>query len=867
MFERERPLAELAGRLDSAVGGNGSLVLIAGEAGAGKTTLVREFAARVGERALVLTGACDPLTTPRPLGPLLDIAADSDSGVELLHLDSDPIEYFSSFLSRLRSTIRPIVVILEDLHWADGGTLDLLRFLGRRIGESKALVLGTYRDDEVSSTHPLRAVMGDLAGRETTHRLHLDPLSLDAVRLLAAGKGFDPERLHRLTSGNPFFVTEVIAAGSELPANVEDAVLARLNRLAPSTRALVETVSIAPRAMEVEFALQLSKGASNDFDRATETGMLLLEHGRLRFRHEIARHAVEASLPPGRRLQLHRGMIELLLDQEPADLARLAHHAVRAEDGDVVVRFVPEAARQASRAGVHRESARLLESVLEYRLLLDPDLEAELRIDLGQELSLLDRPDLGLAHNEAALAHYRRTRNRLALANALVAISSRYWSNRRREEARSAVDEALDILREHGPSVELATALHRSGYLWMLHRRHEKAMADTEAALALAGDIGAEEVELGARLILGTIETVTGDPVKGAEILEAVYAECVEAGDSRNMVLASGMLGSGGGEARLYPVAIDALRRSVEVGLHHDEDYSVAYARSWQARIAFEQGRWDEAMTVSELVGEGGQGRAAISPVTALGARGRVHVRRGEPEAQARLRQALVMGEGCELQHLWPPLCGLAELAWWEGRIDEIPTILDWAYVEALQSDSPWARGEVGFWMWKAGAIEGPPDRAADPFALHMRGAFLEAATAWERLGCPYEQALALAEADRPSQLRALAIFDALGARPGAAWLRARLRQDGLGPVPRGPRPKTRASPLGLTPRQAEVLSLLMDGLSNAEIADRLFISKKTAEHHVSAILTRLGTSNRSGAIARARSLGNSQDGGDSTPI
>ena len=844
------------------------MVLIAGEAGAGKTTLVGEFTARVGRRALVLSGACDPLTTPRPLGPLLDIASEEDSGLGPVDLDSDSGEIFTAFLGRLRATIRPIVVVLEDLHWADGGTLDLLRFLGRRMGSTKAVILGTYRDDEVGASHPLRAVLGDLATRDSTHRLHLEPLSLDAVRLLAAGQGFDPERLYRLTAGNPFFVTEVIAAGAELPATVQDAVLARVGRLPSSAQSVVEVVAIAPRAMEADIALRLSRSGPGDIDLAAEAGVLRVEQGRLRFRHEIARQAVEDALPPGRRLHLHRKMIEILLQDDLPDLARLAHHAARGEEGTLVIRFAPEAARQASRAGAHREAARLLEEVLGYQELLDPDQVAALRMRLAQELALLDRYVQGLDNIEAAIDHYRsRPNRRVDLANAMVAGVPIYWSNRRRPEARRAVDEAIEILEEAGPTADLAAALHRSGYLSMLNRKHRAAMADIERALEVATAVADEERVLASRLILGTIELVTGDPQRGVEVLEEVYAEATRDSDSRHMVLAAGMLGSGGGEARFYDVAQSALDRSITVGLQHDEDYSVAYARAWMARIAFEQGRWEEALGYAELVQEGHPESSAISPVTALGAKGRVMVRRGDSGAAEVLSHALAIGEGCEMQHLWPPLCGLAELAYWEGRTAEIPQILDWAYGEALTSDSTWARGEVGFWMWKAGAIEDPPDGAAEPFTLHMRGDYGAAAAAWSKLGCPYEQALALAETDRPGQLQALRIFDRLGAGPAGRWLRTRLRREGLGPVPRGPRPGTRESPLGLTSRQTEVLGLMMEGLDNAEIAERLFISKKTTEHHVSAILARLGVTTRAAAIARAGAMGAGQLGGGQLPI
>ncbi|MGH8914740.1 MAG: LuxR C-terminal-related transcriptional regulator, partial [Acidimicrobiia bacterium] len=323
-----------------------------------------------------------------------------------------------------------------------------------------------------------------------------------------------------------------------------------------------------------------------------------------------------------------------------------------------------------------------------------------------------------------------------------------------------------------------------------------------------------------------------------------------------------GDVGLRGGEARVYAPALEALERGVEMGLGTDEDYLVAYNRAWMARIAFEQGRWDDVGTYAELVADGPSGRGYISPVTAVGALGRARVRRGDPGAKEALKRALVLGEGGEMQHLWSPLCGLAELAWLEGRVGEMAGILERVYSEALKADSVWARGEIGFWMWKAGVVDGPADRSAEPFRLHMTGNWRDAAELWGRIGCPYEQALALADGDTDAMLGAIEIFDRLGARPVASLTRARLRDRGVDSIPRGPRPQTMANPFHLTARQAEVLTLIGRGLSNGEIAEKLFISKKTVEHHVSAILSKLGVGTRARAISLMESLDLPQHGG-----
>jgi DNA-binding CsgD family transcriptional regulator len=452
------------------------------------------------------------------------------------------------------------------------------------------------------------------------------------------------------------------------------------------------------------------------------------------------------------------------------------------------------------------------------------------------------------------------------LASVLRRLSSVLWRTSDLVGARHAIDEAIEMLQDAGDEEALALVHEESAFNWMLARRHASALEDLARCRDLAVRTGADHVLLLYDYMAATVETVLGDADRGVAGLKRVESRFRERGDDRLAASALSMLGSGGGEVRRYDTALNALGAAIEEGLRTDADYAVAYNRSWQARIAFEQGRWDEATRIAESVAEERYGRAAIAPVTALGALGRVRVRRGDPGAQKALEEALRIGEGCEMQHLWSPYCGLAELAWLEGRVDEIPEILDWVWGQALAADSRWARGEVGFWMWRAGAIERPPDLAAEPYALHMNGMWKEAADTWHEIGCPYEEGLALAEGDEEGMLEAITIFDSLLARPAAGMIRIRLRKSGVEHIPQGPRLETRSNPAGLTNRQVEVLGLMVEGLRNGEIADRLYISKKTTEHHVSAVLAKLGAPTRAKAIARAESLLEPKDGGRPAP-
>jgi hypothetical protein len=254
------------------------------------------------------------------------------------------------------------VVVLEDMHWADEATLDVFRIVARRIEAVPALVLATYRDDELDPGHPLRVVLGGLSTGRAIRRLHVSPLSRGAVAELAEPHSVDADNLFRMTSGNPFFVTEVLATGGEkIPETVRDAILARAARLSPGARGVLDAVSIVPPSAEL-WLLEAIAGplADDELAACLRSGMLETEGGTVAFRHELARLTIEDSLAPDRRVALHRATIAALASRPDGaqDLARLAHQAEAAEDADAVLRFAPEAGLRASLLGAHREARR-----------------------------------------------------------------------------------------------------------------------------------------------------------------------------------------------------------------------------------------------------------------------------------------------------------------------------------------------------------------------------------------------------------------------------------------------------------------------------------------------------------------------------
>src|SRR5215472_9344779 len=333
LLERQAELQMLGTAVERAHTGQGSAVLVLGEAGIGKTSLVQAFLAAVAGRTRVLAGACEDLLTPRALGPLRDAARSAVNGplAAALSPRADPDLVFAAVCDELASPPLPAVLVIEDAHWADGATLDVLRYVGTRVRNLPAVLLLTYRDDALTRDHPLRGVLGALGSTAAT-RLRLPPFTADAVRDLAASTNLDPAELFRLTSGNPFFVSEVLANPCEVvPPTVVDAVLARVGTLSLAAQAALDRLAVVPSGAE----LSLLRALVDDLAPVAEAeraGVVEVRGDVVAFRHELARRAVVESMPASVRLELNADVLRALLSSPDRDLFRVLHHAVEAGD-------------------------------------------------------------------------------------------------------------------------------------------------------------------------------------------------------------------------------------------------------------------------------------------------------------------------------------------------------------------------------------------------------------------------------------------------------------------------------------------------------------------------------------------------------
>ncbi len=859
LLERESERASLERLYSEAARGNGHIALVSGEAGIGKTSLVQSFARKHQSQSRLLLGTCDPLFTPRSLGPLYDMALDALPDIyELLNTGANWLTVAAALFKTLQVKSSPWIVVFEDTHWADEATLDLAKFLGRRIRQLHALLILTYRDNEVQRQHPLRSVLGDFPS-EVTSRLPLAPLSETAVATLARRANRSPAGIYRATAGNPFFVTEILANKDDrVPATVRDAVLTRVARLSPSARAVLDLASIVPGDVDLGLIDAVVHPESSSIDACIQAGLLILAGNSLAFRHELARLAIQESLPPHQSRVLHDQVLQAMAARNEGDhsLALMVHHATGAANNQAVLKYAPLAAREASQHGAHREAGRCYQVALDSARLLKTEQLAALYDGISFELYLTGRIDPAIEARHKAVSLWRQSQHPDRVGDGLRWLSRLYWFRGNRREAEDYAEQAIEQLEGLAPGLELAMAYSNRSQLFGLSEETEAAKAWGAKALELAERINAPDVLVHSLINIATAQLMEGDPAGRAGLERALaMARTQEMHDHVARCYAN--LSSLMVRQHEYALGDSFLDQGIAYTTDRDMDSYSVYLHGWRARSLFEQGRWPQAAAEAEKALHLQPGSAVIALPAAI-ALGHLRARQGRPDAAALLGQArdhaLPTGE---IQRIGPMAVARAEAAWWEGKPEQTLIESRQAYEMAAHARDEWTLGALAYWIWRAGGDAPPVERIASVYRSMIAGDWRAAALEWERIGCPFERALALAEGDRDAQLTALSILDELGARPAASMLREKMRRDGLKGIPRGPRPETRANPQGLTAREIQVLQLISDGLSNGEIARRLSVSVKTVDHHVSSVLAKLNVHRRAQAASIANKYRN----------
>ncbi|MBB3308675.1 ATP/maltotriose-dependent transcriptional regulator MalT [Rhizobium sp. BK196] len=857
LIERAPNLDHLQSLLREAADGRGRLVLLEGEAGAGKSSLAAAFSRAVPAETRVLSGACENFGTAEPLGPWRDIAREARWTLTSVSA-GNWISLFSEVLDLLVGDRQPTLLVIEDIHWADDATLNLIRYIGRRIRNTCLLAVLTARNDDTPGQMRLRRLLADIP---PAHWLRIDvpPLSKAAVLELAQQKGLDGEAIFSATGGNAYFVSELVDAGSRdrLPATIRDAVLARADTLSEADREVLYAGSTSPEAFAPELIDAICGDASRTaLEACTACGLLVPAGDLFMFRHEIARQAIEQSLPPLRRRALNERALAYFRQCGEASVARMVHHANEAQDIDAILELAPKAAAEAGRLGAHRQAVRHYELALGHAAALDDARRACLYESYAFECHLTGQMERAITAQTNALTLYRALGDMRHVGDNMRWLSRLSYLAGDRKGADAFGREAVEVLEQAAAPAELAMGYSNLSQLGMLAGDAETAILYGERAIALVTteDIARPEVLCHALNNVGTA-ICWREPDRARQTLDEALAIALDHGFQEHAARA--FTNRAWVEIQLHATAAaeDILARGIAYCIEHDLDTWRDYMRGELSELLTFLGRWDEAAVAAQAVVDN-QNAPALSRYPSLVALATLRTRRGEPTDALLQEMEKFLANTFEFQRLSAHAALMAERAWL-GLTDGDAALAGLRQASSLCSEDA-AGSMIGFWAHILGETGFAADSTGGDAAViaMLNGRWQEAADIWTDRRAPYFAALSLLDGDSDALYRALTALEALGATAVAAHVKDMIRKRSGRLATRGPRASTQANAAGLTTREMDVLRLIDEGRSNAEIGARLFVSAKTVDHHISSILAKLNAKSRGQAAAEGRRLG-----------
>jgi len=749
LVERHAERNVLVGAVAAAASGQGRCVAVSGDAGSGKTALVKA-ATFDGPPLRVLRGQCDPLTTPRPYGPLRDIA--TAAGVTVWDRGTDVVlaDICDDVVSAL--VAEPTVLVVEDVHWVDAATIEVLRFLARRSATLQLSLIVTYRDHEIGPQHPARPLLGDLARLDNGAAVHLGALSVDGVAtLLGPDCQSDAARVHELTGGNPFFVVEVCENPDRpLPSSIRDALLDRTADLSPEDLRLLQLAALSPAPLDDALLRELRVDLQA-LSRLEATGLLVADGAGLSYRHELARQAVASTIPTAGEPHLHALMLDALERTGHGEPALLTHHAVGAIDKERAFTHASAAAEDAARSGAHGEAVAFYEIALRHQRRDDPAARAELLFRLAFEQYLTSHLTEATETVGATFELWERAENGAGLASAYDRFSVfRYYAGDR-QEAETYADRAAELAAAAGLTVPHGSARATRGFLNYLRGELDLARSCAFEAAAVAEDSDERMLGVRADLIAALAQLAADDEASRVRLLEVIAAargagwdELASTGWSQLSFLDV--------EHGRLELAAEVLDESIPFTVRRD----IPICRHWQtavrSRVHLGQGRWDNALLdAGEVIRTDGMEVARLWPYLISGL---VPVRRGDDvDVDPVLDRAWSLAESIDepIRRL-SALAVLAEVMWTRGVHD--PRVVEHASVDlTLLGGAPgahWAAGELAVWLRRLELLEEVPSRLAPPHEASLSGRHRDAATWWHDHAHTFQAALCLTDSDDP---------------------------------------------------------------------------------------------------------------------
>ncbi|MFT3702037.1 MAG: AAA family ATPase [Agriterribacter sp.] len=859
LIERDGLIASLQQHVEQLAEGEGHCILITGEAGIGKTALVKAFCKQQADYCSIYQGACDGLFTPRALAPLYDVLWQVNKerwSVPPSHEERSVL--FAHFLQELSTKKGKLIIVFEDIHWADEGTLDFIRFFVRRIYQLPCLFILTYRDDEIYSRHPLRNVLGQLPPDSFT-KITVAPLSKQAVFNMAAQKGYSGEDVYSITGGNPFYVNEILASYSPgVPDNIKDAILSVFERQEEGTKNAWQICSVIPEGLEVDRFAKLRSSWNEAMNHCFTMNVLVVQKDKVVFKHELYRRTIEASLTPFKRIELNKLMLDLFLDSfvEKGEIERILQYAKNANEKNLVMKYAPEAAHKAASIGAHKEAAKLFLTAIKNIEGADLNQQVPLYEAYAYECYLSNQIKEAIAFTEKAFNLNKQQTNIEKTGDSLRFLSRLWWYYGNRKHAELYAAQAIDLLKDQPVSPVKAMAFSNMAQLKMLSNEPVDCIFWGEQAIEMAKKIGNDDILSHAMNNVGTVEMC--DPVseqKGKAMLQESLDIALKNSYHEHAARAYTNLASGCVKIKDYVFA----RKILDEGIHYCEESDVnawtSYMLSWKAKLELDVCNWADAWDIADRLLKN-ENQPAITKITAAVVLAKIAMRKGEDALNLLLEAKAMAFEAMELQRLIPCMVAQLEFEWLTGKMLIEKDDIDRTTALMLTTGIELEKSELVFWLKKVRGVSVANQHIDEAYDTSSHVKAVKAAAFWEKSGCAFEQAMMLFEGTDDDKRKAIAIVQDLGAFTTYEKMKQEMRDQGIKHIPRGIRSSTRSNAAFLTGREMDVLQLLKEDLQNKEIAAQLYISAKTVDHHISSILFKLETNSRAKAVTKAVSMG-----------
>ena len=844
-------------KFESIAEGEGHCVMLCGEAGIGKTSLVKAFCQQKKNESEIYYGTCDALFTPRPLAPIYDIIWQIRGNNDFDATDRSVL--FSQLFHEIEVQHETTLIVIEDIHWADEATLDFIKFFARRISRIHCLLILTFRDNEILDNHPLRNVLGQLPPHSFT-RLQLSPLSRQAVEEMAEERGYKGEDVFSISGGNPFYVTEILASYSPgVPDNIKDSILSVYHQQEKGTKNAWEICSIIPEGLEINRFAKIKSNWDAEMDHCFALKIIVVKNNRVIFKHELYRRTIEGSLSPFKRIALNKTMLDLFLDsfEEEGEIERIVHYAKNANENKLVVKYAPIAARQAASVGAHIEASKLFLTAIEYSDGNDVDQMVEFYESYAYECYLINQIKDAIIYQGKALKTWQNKNEIERAGNSLRFLSRLWWFDGNREEAEKYGNLAIKILASHPASKAKAMAYSNMSQLKMISDETAECIEWGNKAIEMAKEIKDDEILCHAMNNVGSaLWRLKPSKEKGKEMLFKSLDIALKNSFHEHAARSYSNIVSNYLDSKEYDLARQVLEDGINYCEERNLDSSKNYKLYLKAKIFLDAGNWQQAALIVENLLSNPSQIGSVK-IAALGVLAIIKLRKGEDDALVYLNEAKLLAIKTKEHHrILPVMIAELEYEWLSGKKRMTEEELKLSIELVQKVDNNLLNSEFAFWLQKVRKKSVSLSKLYEPYKLLKEGKIKSAVEFWETKGCPYEKAFALFAGNEEDMKNALLIFQQIGANAVYEKIKMEMRASGIKKIPRGLRESTKTNPAQLTNRELDVLHLLQKGIQNKEIAGTLFISPKTADHHISNILFKLDVNSRSKAVAEAVRLG-----------